>query len=248
MQITNSKLPIRAAGAAGRRGIEGAIAPGSAGGLRLGNFKTYRLRENAAKPENERLPALEIIYRASAEIRSSVVFATAIVVLVFLPLFFLGGVEGRLLQPLGFAYIVALSASLVVALTVTPALCSWLLPRARSILQGDEPWLVQKLKRIYQPALSWSIRHTRVVIALSAALLIAAVSGFFFMGRAFLPEFNEGTLTISAVTLPGTSLKESDELARGLERVLRTVPEVISTARRTGRAELDEHVQGVESS
>ena len=206
-----------------------------------------RLRENAARSDDKRQPALEIVYRASTEIRGSVVFATLIVVLVFLPLFFLESVEGRLLKPLGFAYVTALTASLLVALTVTPALCSLLLPRARSIIAGHEPWLVSRLKKLYRPHLDWSLRHAKLVLAVSALLVVAAVASFSLMGRAFLPEFNEGALTISAVTLPGTSLSESDALGRALERILLSVPEVTSTARRTGRAELDEHVQGVES-
>jgi CzcA family heavy metal efflux pump len=206
-----------------------------------------RLRENSLAPEERRLNALEVIYRASAEIRSSVVFATIIVVLVFLPLFFLGSVEGRLLRPLGFAYVIALLASLVTALTVTPALCSFLLPKAKTILSGHEPWVVSQLKRMYQPSLCWSLNHPFWVFSFSVVLLAGSLASFLMMGRAFLPEFNEGTLTISAVTLPGTSLAESDQLGSGLERILRTVPEVVSTARRTGRAELDEHVQGVES-
>src|SRR5262249_42554996 len=206
-----------------------------------------RLRENAGRPEGQRVPPLEVIYQASSEIRSSVVFATLIVALVFLPLFLLGSVEGRLLRPLGFAYVVALAASLVVALTVTPALCSFLLPKTKSVLRGHEAWLVHRLKSIYQPHLNWVLDHVGFVIACSMLLLCLAFSSFFFMGRSFLPAFNEGTLTISAVTLPGTSLAESDQLGRALERILLSVPEVVSTARRTGRAELDEHVQGVES-
>ncbi len=206
-----------------------------------------RLRENALKPEGERLSALDVIYKASTEIRGSVVFATVIVVLVFLPLFALSSVEGRLLTPLGFAYIVSLTASLVVALTVTPALCSFLLPKAKFILRGHEPWLVTRLKRMYQPTLRWSLNHPWLVVIPSTLLLIGAGVALSHTGRAFLPEFNEGTLTVSAVTLPGTSLADSDNLGRGLERILLGVPEVVSTARRTGRAELDEHVQGVES-
>jgi len=206
-----------------------------------------RLRENSQLPEAERLPSLEIVYRASREIRSSVVFATLIVILVFLPLFALESVEGRLLWPLGFAYIVALIASLVTALTVTPALCSLLLPKAKSILRGREPWLISFLKRIYRPSLSFSLNHGWLVLAASALLLAAAATGVSRMGRSFLPEFNEGSLTVSAVTIPGTSLAESDQLGSALERIMLTVPEVVSTARRTGRAELDEHVQSVES-
>jgi CzcA family heavy metal efflux pump len=206
-----------------------------------------RLRQNALLPEGERLSPLEVIYRASSEIRNSVAFATLIIVLVFLPLLFLTSVEGRLVSPLGFAYIVSLLASLVVALTVTPALCSLLLPKAASVVRGHEPWLVRQLKRLYQPALHWSIDHPRLVAIPSVLLILAAALALSRTGRAFLPEFNEGALTISAVTLPGTSLADSDALGRGLERILLSVPEVVSTARRTGRAELDEHVQGVES-
>ena len=206
-----------------------------------------RLRENSMLPDSERMPALEIVFAASREIRGSVVFATIIVILVFLPLFALESVEGRLLWPLGFAYIVALAASLIVALTVTPALCSILLPKARSILKGHEPWLIRILKRIYRPSLSFSLDHPWLVLGSSALLLCVAGIGVSQMGRSFLPEFNEGSLTVSAVTIPGTSLAESDQLGTALEKILLTVPEVRSTARRTGRAELDEHVQSVES-
>ena len=207
-----------------------------------------RLRQNSQRPEEQRLPAKEVVYKASTEIRGSVVFATLIVILVFFPLFFLESVEGRLLKPLGFAYVVSLAASLAVALTVTPALCSLLLPKAKSVVRGGhEPRLVTLLKRMYQPSLRWSLDHTFVVLGASVLLLGVSIGSAFWMGRAFLPEFNEGTLTISAVTLPGTSLAESDQLGRSLERILLSVPEVVSTARRTGRTELDEHVQGVES-
>lgn len=197
-----------------------------------------RLREHPDDPDR-----LGVIYRASSEIRGSVVFATMIVVLVFLPLFALTSVEGRLLAPLGFAYIVSLLASLLVALTVTPVLCSLLLTR----VPAGEPWLVRALKRCYRPVLDLSLRHPVAVIVASAGLVVVAGVSLSGMGRAFLPEFNEGTLTVSAVTLPGTSLADSDSLGRGLERLLLEVPEVVSTARRTGRSELDEHVQGVES-
>ena len=206
-----------------------------------------RLRLNNQRPEDQRLPSNEVVYRASAEIRGSVVFATLIVILVFLPLFFLESVEGRLLKPLGFAYVISLAASLAVALTVTPALCSLLLPKAQSVLRSHEPRLVAWLKRMYQPTLRWSLDHTYFVLGVFGLLLATAAGSVFWMGRAFLPEFNEGTLTISAVTLPGTSLAESDQLGRNLERILLGVPEVVSTARRTGRTEMDEHVQGVES-
>jgi CzcA family heavy metal efflux pump len=206
-----------------------------------------RLRENSLLLDSERLPVLDVVFAASREIRSSVVFATIIVILVFLPLFALESVEGRLLWPLGFAYIVALAASLVVALTVTPALCSLLLPKAKSIVKGHEPWLIRNLKRMYRPSLSYSLNHAWLVLGASALLVLASGLGVSQMGRSFLPEFNEGSLTISAVTIPGTSLAESDQLGTALEKILLTVPEVRSTARRTGRAELDEHVQSVES-
>jgi CzcA family heavy metal efflux pump len=206
-----------------------------------------RLRENATRMAEDRLPVLEIVYRASTEIRGSVVFATVIVALVFLPLFTLGSVEGRLLQPLGFAYVVALSASLLVALTVTPVLCSWLLPRSARIASGHEPGWTRWLKADYESRLRRAFPWWRSIIAGSAALFVAALVGIGAAGRSFLPEFNEGALTVSAVTIPGTSLDDSTALGNALERLLLSVPEVSSTARRTGRAELDEHVQGVES-
>lgn len=206
-----------------------------------------RLRENAALPAAERRPALEVVYRASCEIRASIVFATVIVMLVFLPLFFLAGVEGRLLQPLGFAYLIALFASLVVALTVTPALCLYVLPGARGIRAGREPRLATGLKRAYARLLPGVLRRPGLVLGAAGLLLAAALASGPRLGRAFLPPFNEGALVISAVTLPGTSLAESNALGSAIERLLLAVPEVAATARRTGRAELDEHVQGVES-
>lgn len=201
-----------------------------------------RLRANAG-----RLPSIEVVQQASSEIRSSVVFATIIVVLVFLPLFALTSVEGRLLRPLGFAYITSLLASLLVALTVTPVLCSYLLPRAKAILHAKEPWLSHTLKAAYTPVLRLTLRAPLLVVAVALALVAAAGFQLPKAGRAFLPEFNEGSLTVSAVTIPGTSLAESDALGTALERILLSVPEVVSTARRTGRAELDEHVQSVEA-
>ena len=206
-----------------------------------------RLRENARKPEAERRPALDVVYQATREVFAPIVYATIIIALVFLPLFFLSGVEGRLLQPLGFAYLVALGASLVVALTITPVLCSLLLPKSKGVLRDHEALLVRILKRFYRPSLNLAIDYPWPVIAASVVLLAGAVFGFTRLGSAFLPPFNEGMLTISAVTLPGTSLAESDQLGRRIEQILHTVPEVKETARRTGRAELDEHVQGVES-
>ena len=206
-----------------------------------------RLRENAMRAEGERRPVLEVVYEASKEIRGSIVFATIIVMLVFLPLFFLSDVEGRLLQPLGLAYLIALFASLIVALTVTPVLSYYLLPRLRSVREGHEPAVSRWLKRHYARSVPWTLDHRRAVFAGAGILLVLAGLGLPRMGRAFLPEFNEGALVISAVTLPGTSLQASDQLGTALERQLKLTPEVVSSARRTGRAERDEHVQGVES-
>ena len=206
-----------------------------------------RLRENVTRPEAERRSVLDVVYRGSSEIRGSIVFATLVIGLVFVPLFFLHGVEGRLLRPLGFAYLVALFASLVVALTVTPVLCALMLPESKAVRSGHEPRWITRLKNVYERQLEWGLRYGRSILAGAAVLLLAAIASFFWMGRAFLPEFNEGTLTISAVTLPGTSLEESHELGAAVERLLLEVPEVTATARRTGRAERDEHLQGVES-
>jgi CzcA family heavy metal efflux pump len=206
-----------------------------------------RLRENATRPEGERKAVLEVVYEASKEIRGSIVFATIIVMLVFLPLFFLADVEGRLLQPLGLAYLIALFASLIVALTVTPVLSYYLLPRLRSVREGHEPAVSRWLKRHYGRTVPWALDHRKTVFAGAGILLLLAGLSLPRMGRAFLPEFNEGALVISAVTLSGTSLQASDQLGTALERQLQSVPEVVSSARRTGRAERDEHVQGVES-
>lgn len=206
-----------------------------------------RLRQNFALPPGERRPVLTVVYAASKEIRASVVFATVIVGMVFLPLLTLESVEGRLLRPLAFAYLVALAASLLVALTLTPALCSLLLPNMKAIVEGREPWLVRALKRPYGRLLDWSLDHAKTLAAAASVLVAAAATSFWFMGREFLPPFNEGSLTLSAVTLPGTSLAQSNELGAALERALLTIPEVVSTGRRTGRAEMDEHGQGVES-
>jgi CzcA family heavy metal efflux pump len=206
-----------------------------------------RLRENALRPPPDRRPVLDIVYRGSSEIRGSIVFATLVIGLVFMPLFFLHGVEGRLLRPLGFAYLVALFASLFVALTVTPVLCALLLPRSKAVRSGHEPRWIAWLKGAYERQLEWCLPRGTLILTGAAILLVAALASFGWMGRAFLPEFNEGTLTISAVTLPGTSLDESDKLGAAVERLLLEIPEVIATARRTGRAQLDEHLQGVES-
>ncbi len=207
-----------------------------------------RLRENMAKPDGERRPSIEVVYRASVEVRASIVFATLIILLVFVPLFFLSGVEGRLLQPLGLAFVVSLAASLVVALTLTPALSLYLLPTSRSVSRRQEPRLVYILKASYSRPLLWALSHPWWVITPTSVLLIVSGIGLALSGRSFLPEFNEGALVVGLVTLPGTSLDESDALANIVERTLMQHPEIVAIGRRTGRAEEDEHVQGVEAS
>ncbi|MEY4199080.1 MAG: hypothetical protein RLZZ265_820, partial [Verrucomicrobiota bacterium] len=191
--------------------------------------------------------AFQVVLSASTEIRGSIVFATLIIALAFVPVFFLTGVEGRLLQPLGVAYLVALLASLLVAVTLTPALCLALLPASRAVQAGHETRLAAWLKATYTRVLTPALRHPWMVTFPAVLLLAGAIAALALAGRAFLPDFNEGALTISAVTLPGTSLAESDQLARLVEQTLRQHPEVTSTARRTGRGELDEHGQGVEA-
>ena len=207
-----------------------------------------RLRENAALPQSARANPLTVTLRASLEIRPSITFATVIIALVFVPLFFLSGVEGRLLVPLGVAYLVALFASLLVALTVTPVLCSLLLPSSKGVTTRKENPLVRHLQHVYQKLLTHVFPRPGLVILTSAILFVGTLSLAPLLGRSFLPEFNEGTLTINTVTLPGTSLAESDRLGQLVEEILLSFPEVKTTARRTGRAELDEHAQGVEAS
>ena len=204
-----------------------------------------RLRLNRHLPEGERRPATEVVFEASKEIRASIVNATLIITVVFVPLFFLSGVEGRMLRPLGIAYIVSILASLVVALTVTPALSTYLLPRARSLETEEESWISRALERLYAPTLERVIVRPLPVIAGVALLVVAAAAAVPTLGRSFLPEFQEGTLVVSALTVPGTSLDESDAIGRRMEEILLAHPAVVETARRTGRAELDEHAQGV---
>lgn len=205
-----------------------------------------RLRDRAALPEVERQPVLVTVLEASREIRSSIVSATAILMIVFLPLLFLEGLEGRLLLPLGVAYLVSVASSLLVAVTVTPAMCSLLLPKAVGA-SGKEPPVMRRIVRLYEPTLGFVLGHPRTVVAGSGVAVALGVAALGFAGRSFLPEFNEGSLTIAAVTLPGTSLEQSDTLGALAERALLGDPAVVSTARRTGRAERDEHVQGVEA-
>ena len=207
-----------------------------------------RLRVNSLHPEEKRKKTMQVIFDASIEIQKSIVFATLIIALVFLPIFFLSGVEGRLLKPLGLAYIVSLGASLLVALTVSPVLCHLLLPRSRAVREGKEPKAVTWLKSHYARILTPVLAHPWRVTVPAAVVLVLALGSTMFMGRSFLPEFNEGTLTLSAVTLPGTSLEQANEYGNLIERTLLAHPEVTGVARRQGRAELDEHAQGVESS
>jgi CzcA family heavy metal efflux pump len=206
-----------------------------------------RLRENAALPADQRRSAAVVVRDATLEIRTSIVFATVIIVLVFLPIFGLTGVEGRLLTPLAYAYIVALLASLGVAIVVTPALCYAFLPGADTIERGHEGWLARTLKARFAHDLPYALDRPALVMTVSLLLLAAAGAAMTRFGTAFLPEFHEGSLTISVNTLPGTSLDRSDAIGRRVEQILLDQPEVIATARRTGRAELDEHVQGVEA-
>jgi CzcA family heavy metal efflux pump len=207
-----------------------------------------RLRENRSAPAANRRDALTVVYEATKEIQSSIVFATLIIMLVFLPLFFLSGVEGRLLMPLGFAYIVSIAASLLVAITVTPVLSALLLPHSATVRREFEPRWIRALKAGYERLLDATLERWRWVAAAGLVALAVAIAALASAGRAFLPEFNEGTLTISTATLPGTSLEDSDRLGRMVESVLLSHPEVIATARRTGRAEGDPHAMDVSAS
>ncbi|HKG61447.1 MAG TPA: efflux RND transporter permease subunit, partial [Pyrinomonadaceae bacterium] len=202
-----------------------------------------RLKQNDHSPNPE--PVIRVIFKASSEIRNSILFATLIIILVFLPLFSLSGFEGRMFAPLAFVYIISLTASLIVALTVTPVLCYYLLGHSKLLHDERDSRLVAWLKRRYARILNWTLRHPYKIIGASAIMLLVAVLLFPFMGREFLPPFNEGALNINASLPPGTSLQESNRIGSIIETALREVPEVVSTTRRTGRAELDEHAAGV---
>jgi CzcA family heavy metal efflux pump len=207
-----------------------------------------RLRERAALPAGARPSVIDTVLHASLEIRSSIVSATYVIMLVFVPLLFLEGLEGRLMRPLAISYLVAIFASLIVAVTITPVLCTFLLPRAIERRGPAEPPFMRWLSRGYEPVLRLSLRHPLAVTAATMALVAIGVASLAGFGRSFLPEFNEGSLTINMVLSPGTSLAESDALATMAERALLADPGVISVGRRTGRAERDEHVLGVETS
>jgi len=202
-----------------------------------------RLKENRRQPSP--LPALDVIFSASSEIRNSIAYGTAIVVLAFLPLFFLGDIEGRMFVPLGIAYVVSILASLVVSITVTPVLCSYLLSDAASLQRFEESPLVRWLKRQDSKLLHLSMRHTGKVVGGAAAAFLVAALLFLLMGREFLPPFNEGTITVNVLAQPGISLAASSDAGTAAERALLRIPDVSSTGRRTGRAELDEHAEGV---
>ncbi|MHC4218128.1 MAG: efflux RND transporter permease subunit [Planctomycetota bacterium] len=207
-----------------------------------------RLRENRTLPDDKRRSVTEVIYSATVEVRASVVFATVIILIVFCPLFFLSGVEGRLLRPLGVAFTVSLAASMVVALAVTPALCLYLLPRSLTVTRGVEPYFVRVLKRLYAPLLDRVLRHPWWIGVPTAALAILALVGAGRMGRSFLPEFSEGALVVGLVSVPGISLQESDRLAHVVEETLMSHPEIAAIGRRTGRGEADAHGMNTEGS
>ena len=207
-----------------------------------------RLRENRMLPEGERRGVLEVVFDASKEVRMPILNSTLIIVASFVPLFFLSGMEGRMLVPLGIAFIVALFASTVVALTLTPVLCSYLLGGNKKDGLPKEAFVALWMKKHYQRALLWALDHKAIVLGGTVAVFVAALACFFTLGRSFLPSFNEGSLTINITSMPGVSLEESDKLGRRAEELLLSVPEIQTVARKTGRAELDEHSRGVNGS
>ena len=202
------------------------------------------IRLNRQLPEAERVPIIRLVYEASREVRMPILNSTLIIIVSFAPLFFLSGMEGRMLIPLGIAFVTALMASTLVALTLTPVLCSYLLGKSNGEM-GKEAFVAVWLKGYYQRALTWVLGHTRWVIGSTAVLLVAALATFFSLGSSFLPKFNEGSFTINISSLPGISLEESDSIGARAERLLLQVPEITTVARKTGRAELDEHALGV---
>ncbi len=207
-----------------------------------------RLRQNREKTEGERESVIHVVYEASKEVRMPMLNSTLIIIASFLPLFFLSGMEGRMLKPLGITFIISLMASTLVALTVTPVLGSFLLGSQNSDKTGREPALVRWLKKIYEKALHWSLGHKKTIICGVGALLAMAIVMFFTLGGSFLPAFNEGSFTIAISTVPGISLEESDRMGRTAEELLLSIPEIKTVGRKTGRAELDEHAFGVNSS
>lgn len=207
-----------------------------------------RLRQNRAKPEHERESSFTVVFEASKEIRASILNATLIIILAFMPLFFLTGMEGRMLQPLGIAFVVSLFVSLIVAMTLTPLLAKMMLSDDKYLAKNEkEKWLVSMITRNYEKSLEWALHHKKAILIPILGLFVLAVILFSSFGRSFLPEFNEGALTLSVVTKPGASLEESNRLGNLVETELLAIPEVSSTARRTGRGELDEHSQTTNS-
>ena len=203
------------------------------------------LRENRLKPVEERQNILEVVFNASREVRMPILNSTLIIIVSFVPLFFLTGMEGRMLVPLGIAFIVALFASTVVALTLTPVLCSYLLGKTKGNGIPKEAFVAVWLKKVYGRALEWSLCHKRIILGSTIALFAVALGFFFTLGRSFLPPFNEGSFTINISSLPGISLPESDKMGQRAEELLLSIPEIQTVARKTGRAELDEHALGV---
>ena len=205
-----------------------------------------RLRENRLLPENERKRPIDVIFEASKEVRMPILNSTLIIIVSFVPLFFLSCMEGRMLMPLGISFIIALFASTVVALTLTPVLCSYLLTDKKNDKKlSREPWVARNLKQVYERALVWTLHHKKAVLGSTIGLFIVSLALFFTLGRSFLPPFNEGSFTINISTLPGISLEESDRIGQRAEQLLLSVPEIKTVARKTGRAELDEHALGV---
>lgn len=205
-----------------------------------------RLRENRQKPKELQKTVLNVVFDASKEVRMPILYSTFIIIASFVPLFFLSGMEGRMLAPLGVAFIMALIASTVVALTLTPVLCSYLLGKPRKDDKPvREPYIVRKLKIVYEVALKWTLKYKKWVLGGTGVVLVIAVIIFFSLGRSFLPPFNEGSFTVSISSMPGISLEESDKMGRIAEDILLSIPEVQTVGRKTGRAELDEHALGV---
>ena len=207
-----------------------------------------RLRENHRRPKEERLPVFDVVFEASKEIRASILNATLIIMVAFVPLFFLSGMEGRMLKPLGIAYIISLVMSMIVAMTVTPLLCKMMLSGDKYLDKNEkDSWITRTLSAGYFKSLSWVLAHKKTVVGSTLVAFVAAIVLFSTMGRSFLPEFNEGSAVITAVAKPGVSLDVNDQLGYLMEKELLKVPEVTGTARRTGRGELDEHSQSTYS-
>ena len=206
-----------------------------------------RLRENRQKPKEERKSVITVVFEASKEVRMPILNSTLIIVASFVPLFFLSGMEGRMLAPLGITFVISLFASTFVALTLTPVLCTYLLGNSKNKTER-EPYLVRKLKRGYERALEWALLHKKIVLGNISVIFVVAVIMLSSFGRSFLPPFNEGSFTVSISTLPGISLEESDRVGRMAENILLSVPEIQTVGRKTGRAELDEHALGVNTS